>query len=376
MISLRTIAYALAANWFATTGFAQTSPSQIPPVILVTDQQWEVSGQQISFGEYPLSAGQTPAANAPLNGGTCRAVVAEVNHLAKVVPGSLPIWRNHQATGEKEAYLFRKTLKLGPEHIQKATLEINCDDVARVYINQRLASAEKRDGTIKDGYDDWYSFRSVSGFTYQRIYTYDVTGYFFAHVDNTVLVEATSMAFDGSHAYISAKITIELAPMPAPSTPARTPKPNTTPRPAVPTQDAAGTTVPEKTVFGIGQGPEMGQLEVGSILELSNVYFKADNYQIDAASYPTLAALATFLSQHPSLQVEVGGHTNLRPNAEFAAELSANRARAVVRYLTEQGVAANRMSAKGYGKSQPRVQALSKEADRANQRVEIKVLAK
>ena len=82
------------------------------------------------------------------------------------------------------------------------------------------------------------------------------------------------------------------------------------------------------------------------------------------------------MQRHPSLKIEVGGYTNLRPSASFAADLSANRAQAVRRYLTDHGVVADRVTYKGYGKSQPRVDALTKAADRANQRVEVQVLEK
>lgn len=82
------------------------------------------------------------------------------------------------------------------------------------------------------------------------------------------------------------------------------------------------------------------------------------------------------MKRHPGLKIEVGGHTNLRPGDRFANELSSNRAHTVVRYLTDNGVAAGRVTYKGYGKSRPRVEAVSKEADRANQRVEVKVLEK
>ncbi len=285
----------------------------------------------------------------------------------------------------KQAYQFRKTVQFGADPVQKITLEVNCDDVARVYINQRLVSVDKRDGTLKDGYDDWFLFRSVSGFMYDRIYTYDVTDYFFTNTNNTILVEAVSLAFDGSHTYFSAKIVIEWTPMPEP-TRQTTVAAAAKPKPAVgskakvrtlsATTPAAKPAAPEKAVFEAGRDPEVEKLRVGTILELGQVYFQADAYQPDSASYRTLNALATFMQRHPRLKIEVGGHTNLRPSDRFAAELSANRAHAVLRYLTDNGVAADRVMYKGYGKSQPRINATSKEADRANQRVEVKVLEK
>lgn len=381
MSFVRLTAFALAGTFLATTSLvsAQVKQPKIkPPIILVTDPSWHVSGQQTKFGEYPLSAEKIASATSPLHGGTQWATAAAYNPLSKVVPGSVPIWRNRTADGEGESYQFRKTVQLGPEPIQKVTLEVNSDDVSRVYINQRLVSADKRDGTLKDGYDDWFLFRSVTGYTYNRIYTYDVTDYFFTNVTNTILVEAISLAFDGSHAYFSAKIVIEFAQPPEPPRPAPVkPKPAsppkakaTPPSPPTPERPAA----PQNILFEAGGDPGIDQLKVGSILELGHVYFKADDYKLDSTSYRTLSALATYMQRHPSLKIEVGGHTNLLPNERFAAELSTNRARAVRLYLTDNGIAPDRITYKGYGKSKPRVQAISKEADRANQRVEIKVL--
>lgn len=379
---LQILAFALWATFMFSNGSvatAQTHPNIKAPIILVTDPSWEVSGSQTYFGEYPLSAEQAASENSTLNGGTYKAVAAEYNNRSTIIPGAVPIWRNRKATGEGEAYQFRKVVRLGNEPIQKITLDINCDDVARVYINKRLVSVDKRDGKLKDGYDDWYTFRSVTGFMYNRIYTYDVTDYFFTNVNNTILIEAVSLAFDGSHANLSVKIVIEFGPEPPrPTATAIKRKPTAKPqaKASVPQSSNAKSAQPEKTVFEAGRDPEIEKLQVGSILELGHVYFKADQYQLDSTSYPTLAALATFLKRNPSLKVEIGGHTNLRPNDAFAAELSTNRARTVAVYLRDNGVAPERVSYKGYGKSQPRVKALSKEADKANQRVEVKVLEK
>lgn len=386
MTYLRFTAYAILATFFITTGFVPTNaqPASIrPPVVIVTDPSWEVGARKTKFGEYPLSADQIASATSPLHGGTNKAVVAEFGPRSKIISGSKPIWRNRTAEPEGEAYQFRKNVRLGPDPIRKATLEVNSDDVARVYINKRLASADKRDGKLKDGYDDWFTFRSVTGYTSGRIYSYDVTDYFFANVNNTILVEAISLAFDGSHAYLSAKIVIEFGPMPEQSRPAPVAEPakrkpaaeskGTVPPPATATT-VAKPVAPETTVFEAGRDPGIENLRVGSILELGHVYFKADDYRLDTASYRTLDALAVYMKRHPGLRIEVGGHTNLRPDERFATELSANRARSVMRYLTDNGVAAERVTHKGYGKSAPRVKAVSKEADKANQRVEVKVL--
>lgn len=385
MTSLRVIlVYALVAVLFVTSGFISAQnqqPAARPTLIIATDQTWEVGSQKTKFGEYPLSAGQIPSATSPLYGGSHKAVAAEHHERSKIIPGTVPIWRRAVTDSEGEACQLRKTVSLGADPIRKATLQINCDDVARVYINKRLVSVEKRDGTIKDGYDDWYTFRSVSGFTQSRIYTYDVTDYFFTNIVNTIVIEAVSLAFDGSHAYVSAKFVLEFDPLPAPAAEKSKPKarPKAKPEPAAsPSVPVAASrpSVPANAVFEAGRDPEIESLRVGSVLELGHVFFKADDFKLDSASYRTLDALSAFMKRHLKLKIEVGGHTNLRPTDSFAARLSENRARAVARYLTDNGVAADRVGYKGYGKSRPRINAVSKEADAANQRVEVKVLEK
>jgi outer membrane protein OmpA-like peptidoglycan-associated protein len=367
--------------FFGTFGFVPIHQAQTlrPPMTIATDQSWEVSGSQTKFGEYPLSAENVASATSTLPGGTYKAVAAAHTEHSKIIPGSIPIWRNRRADKKSEAYQFRKNVRLGADPIQKVTLEVNCDDVARVYINQRLASVEKRDGKLKDGYDDWFFFRSVSGFMYDRIYTYDVTDYFFTNVQNTILAEVNSLAFDGSHAYFSARIVFEFAKKPVPPVveKRKTPiKPKVTPQTPATSPTVAKPSDSERSIFEAGGNLNMETLRVGSILELGQVFFKADDYRLDAASYQTLGALVMVMKQYPGLKIEIGGHTNLRPNDRFAAELSTNRANAVRRYLTDNGIAEHRVSSKGYGKSQPRVNALSKDADRVNQRVEVKVLEK
>ena len=378
MPCFRRLAFAYTAIFFVSSSYVFGNSKQVtvrPPVTIVTGPDWDVSGRQTKFGEYPLPAEKIASATAPLQGGTHKAVAAAYSERAKPIAGTVPIWRNRTAEGEWESYQFRRNVQLGADPIRKVTLEVNCDDVARLYINKRLVSADKRDGSIKDGYDDRYLFRSVSGFLDNRVYAYDVTDYFFTNTNNTILAEAVSLAFDGSHAYFSAKIVIEFGPKPA-SAPKPASKPSSRPQAKAPAPPAIvpPPAAPVTVVFEAGRDPEIEKLTPGSILELGHVYFKADRYELDTASYRTLDALAAFLKRHPALKIEIGGHTNLRPSDVFAADLSANRARTVMRYLTDQGVPPERLTYKGYGKSRPRVQGITKEADRANQRVEVLVL--
>lgn len=71
--------------------------------------------------------------------------------------------------------------------------------------------------------------------------------------------------------------------------------------------------------------------------------------------------------QLASLKFEVGGHTDGRGSDEYNRALSERRAAAVVRFLAEQGIPADRLIAKGFGRSVPRA---PDPMDPVNRRVE------
>ena len=55
----------------------------------------------------------------------------------------------------------------------------------------------------------------------------------------------------------------------------------------------------------------------------------------------------------PTLKIEISGHTDNTGSAKLNNQLSQDRAQAVVNYLKAKGISANRMTAKGYGSTQP-----------------------
>lgn len=364
------------------TGFLPEYPPT-SPISIVTDHTWEVSGKQTLFGEFPLPAEMIPSATSPLYGGNFSAVTGSIYEPSKVIPGTTPIWRNQNAEGGWEAYQFRKTVSLGSDKIQKITLSVNCDDAARVYINKRLVNTDQRGAKLKNSRGTESYFHTLTAFSLYDVYTFDVTDFFFTNYTNSIVVEVANQPYNDNHAYLSAKIVIEFAPNPEPVYP-DPPKKQASAKPKAPV--VAETQLPsakksvakpaalEKAVFEAGSDPEMDKLKVGTILELGHVFFKANDYHLDSESYYTLSALADFIKRHPNLKIEIGGHTNLRVNDRFAAELSTNRAKTVMQYLIDSGVPENRLTHKGYGKSHPRIHAVSKEADPLNQRVEIKIL--
>ncbi len=119
---------------------------------------------------------------------------------------------------------------------------------------------------------------------------------------------------------------------------------------------------------------ERSKLKAGDIIRLEKVYFEANKYDLKTESITSLKDLLAFLQNNDDVYVEVGGHTNNNPTEQFANDLSTNRAKAVTDWLVKQGIAAERLQHKGYGKKNPIQQNTTPEGRRANQRVEIKIL--
>ncbi len=143
----------------------------------------------------------------------------------------------------------------------------------------------------------------------------------------------------------------------------RKPKAVDTPRPKLP--DPVITYTPEPKI----------KIAEGKILKIENLQFTAQSAMIDAQSYPSLDEMYGFLSANPNLIVEIGGHTNLVIDEDMGKKLSTDRAQAVADYFIKKGIDGSRLKIRGYGKSQPIVNAISPEANRKNQRVEIKILS-
>ena len=85
----------------------------------------------------------------------------------------------------------------------------------------------------------------------------------------------------------------------------------------------------------------------------------------------TVAPLAAQLADEPTLRVEVGGHTDNTGQAAGNIRISQARANAVRTYLISKGIAADRLTAKGYGSSKPLAPNTTPANRTKNRRVEL-----
>jgi outer membrane protein OmpA-like peptidoglycan-associated protein len=111
----------------------------------------------------------------------------------------------------------------------------------------------------------------------------------------------------------------------------------------------------------------------GLIVSMSDVLFDTGKYSLKPGAREKLAKVAGILLAYPGLTIAVGGYTDNVGGYEMNQRLSENRAGTVRDYLVRQGVAANSVSAEGFGNSSPVASNDNSAGRQQNRRVELLV---
>ncbi len=119
---------------------------------------------------------------------------------------------------------------------------------------------------------------------------------------------------------------------------------------------------------------ELLPLKKGASMVLENVFFDTDKADLKEESRAELMKVVALMKKNPKLKIELSGHTDDRASEEYNLQLSKRRAEAVKNFLVEQGISPDRITAKGYGESRPRVPNTSEENRALNRRTELKIL--
>jgi outer membrane protein OmpA-like peptidoglycan-associated protein len=87
---------------------------------------------------------------------------------------------------------------------------------------------------------------------------------------------------------------------------------------------------------------------------IENIFYDFDKATLRPESTEALDKLVTLLNENPNVTIELSAHTDYRGSETYNQRLSQRRAESVVNYLTEHGIAADRLTAVGYGKEKPK----------------------
>ncbi len=119
---------------------------------------------------------------------------------------------------------------------------------------------------------------------------------------------------------------------------------------------------------------DLDPVRAGASAVLNNIFFDLNKYDLKDKSVTELDKVIRFLTDNPTIRIEIGGHTDNVGTAAYNMQLSLKRAQAVASYLSNHGITATRLTQKGYGSEKPLAPNDTEENRQTNRRIEFKLL--
>jgi outer membrane protein OmpA-like peptidoglycan-associated protein len=113
----------------------------------------------------------------------------------------------------------------------------------------------------------------------------------------------------------------------------------------------------------------------GTMFTLRNVGFSLESAALSGEARERLSALADYLAGNPGMSVRIDGHTDSTGPTAYNQRLSERRAQSVEKLMTDNGVAASRITATGRGEASPVTSNDTRAGRIANRRVEITLVS-
>ncbi len=107
---------------------------------------------------------------------------------------------------------------------------------------------------------------------------------------------------------------------------------------------------------------------------LKGVQFEYSKSTLLSSSLPVLDEVVRVMNQNPDYRLAISGHTDNVGDKAQNMLLSESRAQAVANYLISKGIQAERITAKGFGETQPKTTNDTQEGQAINRRVEFNIL--
>jgi outer membrane protein OmpA-like peptidoglycan-associated protein len=116
-------------------------------------------------------------------------------------------------------------------------------------------------------------------------------------------------------------------------------------------------------------------IEPGALVVLKNIFFDTKKFDLKPESLTELDKIVVLLNENPKLKIQIAGHTDNVGKPAGNLLLSNNRAKAVVNYLVQKGIAKQRLSFKGFGAAKPVADNKTESGRTQNRRTEMSVVS-
>jgi peptidoglycan-associated lipoprotein len=119
-----------------------------------------------------------------------------------------------------------------------------------------------------------------------------------------------------------------------------------------------------------------GDSDSGKAMGLQTVHFPYDSFSMDAHNKDTLKANGEILKSNASVKIQIEGHCDQSGGIQYNIALGEKRANAAKKFLTDMGIAADRITTISFGKERPIDPGTSDEAMAKNRRANFVITSK
>ena len=111
-------------------------------------------------------------------------------------------------------------------------------------------------------------------------------------------------------------------------------------------------TTDSKVALELTEKPLKPGDDLRTVLDIDIIYFDLDKSNIRPDAAVELAKVLEVMKEYPNMKIDVRSHTDCRQTAKYNEALSDRRAKSTIAWLIKNGIAADRLTGRGYGESQ------------------------
>jgi len=116
------------------------------------------------------------------------------------------------------------------------------------------------------------------------------------------------------------------------------------------------------------------KIQIGETVILKNIFYETNSFELKNESLIEINKLRDFLLKNKTIRIELSGHTDNVGTDSYNQKLSEKRADSVRDLLIKQGIFPERITSRGYGKTQPVASNENEEGRSQNRRTEFKII--